>query len=87
MMFATRRGLADACNSIAKQLETLYSSISVSFVLLILLYVFNQHCECERITKLYYPSMVKIHKFFLFLLSTAFVNIILSKQKLLFIRS
>ncbi|KAK7840315.1 hypothetical protein CFP56_016835 [Quercus suber] len=30
MMFATRRGLADACNSIAKQLETLYSSISAT---------------------------------------------------------
>ncbi|KAF3969574.1 hypothetical protein CMV_006653 [Castanea mollissima] len=38
MMFASKRGLNDACNSIAKQLESVYSSISVSFVLLILLF-------------------------------------------------
>ncbi|GMY26571.1 hypothetical protein FCV25MIE_21813 [Fagus crenata] len=30
MMFATRRGLSDACNSMAKQLETVYSSISAT---------------------------------------------------------
>ncbi|XP_038703819.1 uncharacterized protein LOC120000023 isoform X2 [Tripterygium wilfordii] len=30
MMFATRRGLSDACTSIAKQLENVYSSISVT---------------------------------------------------------
>lgn len=30
MMFATRRGLNDACSSVAKQLETVYSSISVT---------------------------------------------------------
>ncbi|KAL1550473.1 hypothetical protein AAHA92_18428 [Salvia divinorum] len=30
MMFATRRGLNDACLSVAKQLETLYSSVSVT---------------------------------------------------------
>ncbi|CAA0826611.1 Protein of unknown function (DUF1664 [Striga hermonthica] len=31
MMFATRRGLNDACSSVAKQLENVYSSISASF--------------------------------------------------------
>uniref|UniRef100_A0A5B6ZIL0 Putative B-zip transcription factor n=1 Tax=Davidia involucrata TaxID=16924 RepID=A0A5B6ZIL0_DAVIN len=30
MMFATRRGLSDACTTIAKQLENVYSSISVT---------------------------------------------------------
>ncbi|KAL3656007.1 hypothetical protein CASFOL_000403 [Castilleja foliolosa] len=30
MMFATRRGLNDACSSVAKQLETVYSSISAT---------------------------------------------------------
>ncbi|KAG6422425.1 hypothetical protein SASPL_118997 [Salvia splendens] len=30
MMFATRRGLNDACSSVAKQLETVYSSVSVT---------------------------------------------------------
>ncbi|GFP93973.1 hypothetical protein PHJA_001541700 [Phtheirospermum japonicum] len=30
MMFATRRGLNDACSSVAKQLETVYSSISTT---------------------------------------------------------
>ncbi|KAL3818706.1 hypothetical protein ACJIZ3_004611 [Penstemon smallii] len=30
MMFATRRGLNDACGSVAKQLETVYSSISAT---------------------------------------------------------
>ncbi|KAM7464762.1 hypothetical protein LguiA_032883 [Lonicera macranthoides] len=30
MMFATRRGLCDACNTIAKQLETVYSSIAAT---------------------------------------------------------
>ncbi|KAF5726644.1 DNA binding protein putative isoform 1 [Tripterygium wilfordii] len=30
MMFATRRGLSDACTSVAKQLESVYSSISVT---------------------------------------------------------
>ncbi|GKU92803.1 hypothetical protein SLEP1_g6479 [Rubroshorea leprosula] len=30
MMFATRRGLSDACNVIAKELENVYSSISVT---------------------------------------------------------
>ncbi|XP_057775804.1 uncharacterized protein LOC130994761 [Salvia miltiorrhiza] len=30
MMFATRRGLNDACSSVAKQLDTVYSSVSVT---------------------------------------------------------
>ncbi|XAR48196.1 hypothetical protein NMG60_11030936 [Bertholletia excelsa] len=30
MMFATRRGLSDACNTIAKQLENVYSSIAAT---------------------------------------------------------
>lgn len=30
MMFATRRGLNDACNSVAKQLENVYSSVSAT---------------------------------------------------------
>ncbi|KZV44084.1 hypothetical protein F511_10755 [Dorcoceras hygrometricum] len=30
MMFATRRGLNDACSSVAKQLETVYSSVSAT---------------------------------------------------------
>lgn len=30
MMFATKRGLSDACNSIAKQLENVYASISAT---------------------------------------------------------
>ncbi|EPS62847.1 hypothetical protein M569_11941, partial [Genlisea aurea] len=30
MMFATRRGLNDACNSVARQLETVYSSIAAT---------------------------------------------------------
>ncbi|XP_059640472.1 probable transcription factor KAN2 isoform X3 [Cornus florida] len=30
MMFATRRSLSDACTSIAKQLENVYSSVSVA---------------------------------------------------------
>ena len=34
MMFATRRSLSDACNSISKQLENVYSSIAVSTILL-----------------------------------------------------
>ncbi|THF93844.1 hypothetical protein TEA_025678 [Camellia sinensis var. sinensis] len=31
MMFATKRSLSDACNTIAKQLENVYSSIAASF--------------------------------------------------------
>lgn len=37
MMFATKRGLSDACNSIAKQLENVYASISVSPLIIIFL--------------------------------------------------
>ncbi|KAH7515466.1 hypothetical protein FEM48_Zijuj10G0029400 [Ziziphus jujuba var. spinosa] len=33
MMFATRRSLSDACTSVSKQLERVYSSISASFLL------------------------------------------------------
>lgn len=31
MMFATRRSLSDACSSISRQLESVYTSIAVSF--------------------------------------------------------
>ena len=31
MMFATKCSLSDACNTIAKQLENVYSSIAASF--------------------------------------------------------
>jgi len=31
MMFVTRRGLSDACSSVAKQLDTISSSVSVIF--------------------------------------------------------
>ena len=32
MMFVTRRSLTDACSTVAKQLDTITSSISVMFI-------------------------------------------------------
>ena len=43
MMFASRRSLSDACTSIAKQLETVYSSISASFALIFFLFFLHNN--------------------------------------------